>query len=522
MNDGPGTDLLVVNPLPWQRVQSGPVPQHVVSPRGVVGDPTAARHFQDRDRSRSTPAAFDNGDESNVFEADAYWLPPTELPGFGYAIVPADDLRTLGDRVFDERCVVETGGYRVTFDRERGGVASWYDVDRDEEWVDDSSENRFAGVVHERVADEGHDQPRQLLYRYDADVNRRLVATGATGTYDGFQSDWHARRERPTDVLCHRVADLPGGYGIRQRLAVPSLPSPVSVRMVLDGSGTSMIVEAAWEMGPETHPESTYVTFPFTLDDPTPYVDVGGQAMRPGRDQLAGSCHDYYTVQRWAALGGDSRSVAVGCPINPMVQFGDFHFADNQSTADPERALLLGWVTSNYWDTNFRACQPGLVRARYHVHLRDEPFDETVAHRVGMEAEHHEPLTQTTGEVEGRVQSASTGTFLDLPDPPVLVHHVRPEEEPPVGPFWRREAERTGDRAQEASTRVGVVLRNASGDARTAVIGSGAVSIEAADASGTPGSDLDEEVVSNGTVEFELAPRELRTIQLRCAGGDSS
>ncbi|MDL5363167.1 hypothetical protein [Halalkalicoccus sp. NIPERK01] len=509
MSDDPETDLLVVNPLPWRRTQSGPVPQHVVRPRGVDDDPTAARHFQDRDRSRSTPAAFDNGDESTVFGTNGYWLPPTELPGFGYAIVSAADLRTLDDSRFDKRHVVGTGDYRVEFDLDRGGVASWYNVARGREWVDGSDENQFAGVVHERVADEDHDRPRQLLYRYGDDVDRRLVATGAFEPYDGFQSDWCARRQRPTDVLDHRVAELPGGYEVSQRLSVPSLPSPVSLRMVLDESGASMVVEAAWEMGLNTRPESTYVTFPFALDDPTPYVDVGGQAMRPGSDQLLGSCHDYYTAQSWAGLGGDVRSVTVGCPINPLWQFGDFTFAANRSTVNMDRASLLGWVTSNYWDTNFRARQPGLVRARYHVHLHENPFDEAVAHRVGLTAKHHEPLVQTTSEARSRerADAPTTGSFLDLPGPPVLVHHVRPEDAAPIGCH--------GNRNEGKSDRMAIVLRNASDTQRRATIGPGILSIDSADADGS--SAMVE--LSDGVAELTLSPRELRTVRLRCSSG---
>ncbi len=520
MSDATETDLLVVNPLPWRRTQSGPVPQHVVTPRGVADDPTAARHFQDRDRSRSTPAAFDNGDESAVFGTDGYWLPPTALPGFGYAVVSVDDLRTLDDRAGDDRSVVEAGDYRVEFDRERGGVASWYDVDGGREWVDRSDENQFAGVVHERVAEEGHDRPRQLLYRYGDDVDRRRVATGAFEPYDGFRSDWPARRERPTNVLDHRVAALPDGYEIRQRLAVPSLPSPVSLRMVLDASGASMVVEASWQMGLDTHPESTYVTFPFALDEPTPYVDVGGQAMRPGRDQLAGTCHDHYTAQRWVGLDGDGRSVTVGCPINPLWQFGDFDFAANRSTVDFDRALLLGWVTSNYWDTNFRARQPGVVRARYHVQLRDDPFDEAVAHRIGLAAEHHEPVVQTMGETGG-IESVSAdrtaASFLDLPEPPVLVQHVRAEDAAPIGSEgWCDDG--TGDR-------IAVALRNASDAAQRATIGPGALSIDGVDEAPSDASAATAETdtapgavdLSDGTAEIDLDARGTRTVLLRCS-----
>lgn len=501
------TDVLVVNPLPWRRTQFGPISSHVVKPRGLATDTMAARHFQDRDRSRSTPAAFDNGDESTVFGSDGYWLPPTEVPGFGYTLVSSDQILALDGGSGDRRHTIETGGYRVTFDLEHGGLSSWYDIERQTEWIDNGSRERFAGLIHEQVANKEHDRPRQLLYRYDTDVNRRLVATGAIDTYDGFQSDWDARRERTNEVLNHRVVSRPGGFEITQRLRVPTLSSPISLRLFLADSGDSMIVDAAWEMGLDTHPESTYLAFPFALEDPTPYVDVGGHAMSPGSGQLAGTCHDYYTAQRWVAFDGDEKSVTVGCPINPMVQFGGYHFAEMQSSLDIDRALLLGWVTSNYWDTNFRAHQPGLVRARYHVHLHDDRFDEARAHRIGSNAEQHEPLVQTAGEAEAEQFDETTDvlaeSFLNLPEPPVLVHQIRPGDADPIG---------FPDAVGRGSDRLMLYLSNASDETQEATIESGLLTVgEVVTRSEVASADL-----SHGTVTVRIAARSSLRLQLKC------
>jgi hypothetical protein len=54
----------------------------------------------------------------------------------------------------------------------------------------------------------------------------------------------------------------------------------------------------------------------------------------------------------------------VAMPENPMVQLGDFHFAHNQAEFSWSGPMLLGWVTNNYWETNFRPHQPGRVHAR--------------------------------------------------------------------------------------------------------------------------------------------------------------
>jgi hypothetical protein len=114
-------------------------------------------------------------------------------------------------------------------------------------------------------------------------------------------------------------------------------------------------------MGLTVHPEATYVLYPFNVPNATARLDLGGQPMAVGSDQLPGVCLDYFTVQGWVDLSNEELGVTVAMPENPMVQLGDFHFAHNQAECTLERAMLLGWVTNNYWETNFRPHQPGQV-----------------------------------------------------------------------------------------------------------------------------------------------------------------
>src|SRR6185436_2668171 len=114
-------------------------------------------------------------------------------------------------------------------------------------------------------------------------------------------------------------------------------------------------------------------------------------------------------------------------PENPMVQLGNFHFAHNQAECALERAMLLGWVTNNYWETNFRVHQPGRVRARYRLLPHQGGLDETQAHRLGLEAVNAQPLLQHLGEPAGtQPLLPQAGSLLQLPssDSPVLTLHI--------------------------------------------------------------------------------------------------
>ena len=509
--------IFVFNPLPWDRELSGLVAEHVVEPRGVPDDETAGRHFQDRDLQRRPISGFARDEDMlTAFSADAYYLPSTPVKGYGWAVVPRDRLDPLDESSFTERSTVETERYVVTFDRQRGGISSWYDKTRDCEWVDTDADHSLASFVYETVADEHAERPRQRLFSYDENVEDwHAAVAGILDAPRGFRPDWYADRSGAESVVQHRVYDTPEGYEVHQVLSTPQIAGDVTLKVQVPEEGTTIVVDAQWEMGLNDHPEATYLAFPFNLEDPTPRLDVGGQAMEPGPDQLSKSVYDYYTVQQWADLSSETRGMTVGCPLNPMVQFGDFHFADDQRSFELDRPLLLGWITNNYWDTNFRAHQPGRVRAQYHLSPHDK-FDEAAAHRVGLEATHDLPLAQTLGE--GTVDEpplTGDGQFLDLPEPPVLVTQVRPVTAD-TGVFHP-----SVDATSERDDRMLVSLRNASDEAQVTTITPGELFIEAAERTDPTGQVVHNTLsVDDGGVEVTLQARETGTICLETALND--
>ncbi|WP_276256657.1 hypothetical protein [Halomontanus rarus] len=498
-------EVLLFNPLPWDREVSGIVPTHAVSVRGVGEDPTASRHFQDRERNYRDVATLAGDDPGDIYN-DQPILPPTTVPGYGYASISSADLETADAWPFDERSTVETDRYRLEFDRERGGISSWYDRELDCEWVDADADWPAAGFVHERVADDGHDHPRSLLFRYPEGHDWQAAITGADDVERGFQPDWNADRTGPERVVRHRVYETPLGYDVRQRLAHPSLESDVALRILVPETGETVVVEASWVLSQTTHPEATYLAFPFDLADPNAYVDVGDVAIETGEDQLPGSAYDYYTAQRWVEVATEDRGVTVGTPVNPMVQFGDFGFAANADDGAVDAATVLGWVSNTYWETNFRASQPGLVRARYHLTPHSGPFDETAAHRRGLEAAHADPLVQTTEEPTVDEPPLEPGaSLLALPDPPIMVRRLRPaaEDDGVLHPEGGRD-----------ENGVRCTLYNASDAPREAVVGPGAVSFDRAARVALDGEKLEVLPLEDGTVTVVLDGRETAVLHL--------
>jgi len=479
-------DLLLVNPLPFERTVTGNVSNWVLTPRGTTDDTTASRHFQDRQpHTRRAYTAPLSPEESDLL-AERTTLPPTTLPAFGYKVVRRSELVThtllTGLR---EDAVVENSYHRLRFDTETGGIVSWYDKTLGREWVDASAGHRLNGFVHEEVADHTHPWPRRLMFemKWDSEYVERPR---------GWKAGWRARRRTPTRVITHYVFSVPGGNEITQVLEAPGIVGSLVQSVFLPDFAPWVEFRARWHMDTHTHPESTYLLYPFDLPAATPRFDLGGQAICPGVDQIPGVCYDYFTVQNWVDFNDGQHGILIATPDNPMVQLGDFHFGHNQADFALERAMLLGWVTNTYWETNFRAHQPGLVTARYRALPYVGAFDEAAAHRFGQDAAADQPLLQHLGEPVSQTEWPESGTLLDLPAGNVMTLHVKPRIDGSII----------------------VRLLNASDEPQHTTIGSGLFQIAKAQRLDLLEQPAGEVAVADGAVPLTLAPRAVATVAL--------
>ena len=426
-------DLLVFNPLPWDRVITGEVAHHVIHPRGLAEDATSGRHSQDRVWSTDLWAEAAQTREGVLPQDQSrLGLPPVQVPGLGYALVKRTDLLELHPHHFSEESVIENGRFRLRFDTRYGGVRSLYDKVLEREWFDSEAGYPLNGFVHEEVADHDYPWARWLIFHMEwssSQVERER----------GWKPTWRANRTQPGRVLAHRVYSTPYGHRVIQVLEAPGITGPLVQSTFLpnqegtEGDSPYVEFESWFVMGQTTHPEATYLMFPFHVPGAQARIDLGGQAMLAGKDQIPGVCYDYYTAQQWVDFSNDELGVTVALPDNPMVQFGDFHFGHNQQRFSLERAMLLGWVTNTYWETNFRTHQPGGVRARYRVYPHKGPFNPTDAQRRGLEAAYNQPLVQHMGEPAADAVYPEMGALLSLPERgsaagSVFTLHVKPAE----------------------------------------------------------------------------------------------
>lgn len=485
-------DLVVFNPLPWSRTIYGEVGYHVVNPRGVPEDATSGRHSQDRVWSTDLYAESALASDG-LGREDRLGIPPVKVPGYGFSVIKRKDLLNLKPTTFSEETVVENRRFRLRFDPVSGGVVSFYDKTLNREWFDTQAGYPLNGFVHEEVADKDYPWPRWLMFRMNWDS--ALVERDR-----GWKPSWRANRRQPGRVLAHRVYATPYGQRVVQVLEAPGIVGPLVQSVLLSEQDDYVEFESWWIMGQTTHPEGTYVLFPFDVPGAKTRIDLGGQSMLAGEDQIPGVCYDYYTAQQWVDFSNDQFGVTIALPDNPMVQFGDFHFGKNQASFDLERAMLLGWVTNTYWETNFRTHQPGGVHARYRVYPHAGGFNLGEAHIRGQEAASNQPLLQHMGEPVADLVYPESGALLQLPEVlaptlPVFTLHVKP--------------------ASSAGAGLVVRLYNAGIEACEAPLASGLLKIESAAMCDLTETPIQSVSVQDGKVSVMLPPGQVTTLMLK-------
>ena len=120
--------------------------------------------------------------------------------------------------------------------------------------------------------------------------------------------------------------------------------------------------------------EEIQLVFPFrTVGSNETWIDKTGCVIRPGIDQLPGTCQAFWCLQNGILRRGDGFDLLVTSPDVPLVSFGENEkgpatLCDGQSV-ELNRAEIRSRVMNNYWETNFAADLGGWHEFRWIVTL---------------------------------------------------------------------------------------------------------------------------------------------------------
>jgi alpha-mannosidase len=142
--------------------------------------------------------------------------------------------------------------------------------------------------------------------------------------------------------------------------------------------------------------ESIHIAFPFKLAGAMTRIGIGDTCITPEHGQLVAANRDFYPAQRWIDVSDSSHGITLSSPQCALWEVGSMiderrldHGEKVWKRENVSSPALFAYAMNNYWNTNYKADQPGVARFDFYLYLHDK-FSLEEAKRFGYEA--NQPL----------------------------------------------------------------------------------------------------------------------------------
>jgi hypothetical protein len=405
---------------------------------------------------------------------------PVELAPYSWKKLRLRDLEPVAphDGLEVKAGLIATPFHHLEFTPETGRVTRLLDKQRSWEVLPDKGQYSFFEFVREYP----EELRRTALYNRDLDREKYDLSC--------WQTDWKAIRQNVSGLKECKAERTATTATLVRRFEAPGVDF-LEQRIKLSVLSPLIELEARFGKQDIRTPEAIYFIFPLRLQkDWKGYFNTAGVPVELDEDQLPGACRDWLPVESFAAMQAGGLGATLYCPDSPLVQLGDFHFGrKNHSIPRRENPLLLAWPLNNYFNTNFRASQPGVIRLRYGFRTHGE-FEPLVAFHEGQLVA--QPVQVHQSAAPG---TEASGRCIEVTGDGVLLDHMKIAED--------------GN---------GVIIRLVClGDGKTlARVTLPGKQIRSAQVCTPLEADSGPATINAGAVEVYLEPKRLTSLRLRC------
>jgi hypothetical protein len=119
-------------------------------------------------------------------------------------------------------------------------------------------------------------------------------------------------------------------------------------------------------------PEIFYITFTLAETDAFPLASTGGVEFSPYKDQIPGTCTDYFVIDGWVQYpSSTSGSWIWSSRESPFIAFDSPQFAVKAIDPPDHMNKILAMVYNNLWFTNFNGNCPGVMEFQFDLVWKD-------------------------------------------------------------------------------------------------------------------------------------------------------
>ncbi|MCP4176427.1 MAG: hypothetical protein GY756_01565 [bacterium] len=329
--------FLIVNPLSWEQNIRWPIPPDI---------------------GGQSPHAFleaylvDNYRDPVPLETKQIpgFILEEHLPAFGYSIIEPQK-QQIPKHARADKNIIENKWYKIEIAPESGALKSWFDKEIGKELAGQSGTWQLGQYVYESV-----DSPKDRNAIFELDFDREDFGVRHKDTPFIRETATNAIINPGiitfTDTNIEIVITAPGAKNIKVKYSLPHDKKALNIDMIIDKKAN---ISA----------EAVYVMFPFNLKNHKYHMDLNGIPLEPEKEQINGSCRDWYGIQNWVEVSDKETSITVVPVDAPLVQLGGITTGHWAKELKRGKAEIVSWPIHNHWDTNFKAYQEGELLFRY-------------------------------------------------------------------------------------------------------------------------------------------------------------
>jgi hypothetical protein len=343
--------LTLFNPLAWSRSELTTV---YIDFELIPAD----REFRIVDESGNSlkVQAIRSRSEGRYYAIWAENIPPMGYKTFEIVLGEGKTATTQSSPL--EGSTLENEFYRMTFDTEKGTIASMFDKELGVEMVDAASEWQLGAFIYESLNGDRRQMEQKVFTNYRrsslTDVRSSEVTAG-----DIYRSITFKGKAEGCDEA----------FGVS-----------VEVRLYNDTKRVELCYD--FIRNPETDPSAIYVAMPWQMEGGELNFDVPGGVVNSGVNQIPGTSASWNTVQNFVAARGDEAQILVSGDAVPLYLLGKLLDDPYRQPRTYEKPHIFPWLMNNYWTTNFRASQEGEFKCSF-VISSTQDTSNAVASRFG-------------------------------------------------------------------------------------------------------------------------------------------
>lgn len=350
--------------------------------------------------------------ENTVEVGNSHLCGPVRLKPYSWQVIPVSELSPAQtEKVKVGKGFLESAFYRLSFNPNTGEVTGLLNKENNWQVIDNENTWSFCQMVHEQP----EPRNRKAYHNRNLQKENRGISNWIT--------DWKAIKAGSPHDSC-MIEQKTGQATLVCYGSAPGTEN-LEIRITLFSYSPLIDIVIRYKKLDDQAPESLYLIFPLNLDSGwKSHFNTAGIPTELDHEQLKGSCRNWIATDNYVSIHNEDKGVTLYCPDAPLIQVGDFNFGrEHASIPRKKNPLLLAWPMNNYWETNFRASQPGSIELKYGFLVHGK-YDPVEAFNQG--SSYTKPVQF---HLATDYPAPGGGEFFKINDPGVEVQYVKKAED---------------------------------------------------------------------------------------------